>query len=121
MTTLYSRVKKLAETDTDLPLPISEKPQHGGRPFPFRWMTRRVTRAIVIILVSLALFACFRAFVSLSEPSSDEDHAPDPLFPPLYSKYHQDELAYPQHNPDLPYPEGREGKYIWMANHVHGE
>ena len=39
--------------------------------------------------------------------------------PPLYEKYHQEELRLPQPNPDLPYPGGRHGKYIWYANHVH--
>jgi len=42
------------------------------------------------------------------------------LSPPMFSRYHWKELQLPQHNPDLPYPEGRTGKYIWIANHVDG-
>lgn len=122
MANLYSRVKKLTEIDSDLPLPISEKHSHSGRFFPFRWLTRRVSRTILFIFTVLAILTCLRIFVTLPQPDPQEEEVtPDPLFPPLYSKYHEAELAYPQHNPDLPYPEGREGKYIWMANHVHGE
>lgn len=40
--------------------------------------------------------------------------------PPLFPEFHQAELALPQHNPDLPYPEGRTGKYIWLSGHTHG-
>ncbi|KAH9948571.1 hypothetical protein B0H21DRAFT_229446 [Amylocystis lapponica] len=37
--------------------------------------------------------------------------------PPLYESYHQHELHLPQHNPNLPFPEGREGKYLYWRNH----
>lgn len=40
--------------------------------------------------------------------------------PPLYPEYRLRELALPQHNPDLPLPEGRHGKYIWISEHVRG-
>lgn len=38
--------------------------------------------------------------------------------PPLYGKYHEYEERLPQHNLDLPYPEGRDAKYFWASNHV---
>ncbi|KAH9944783.1 hypothetical protein B0H21DRAFT_445420 [Amylocystis lapponica] len=37
--------------------------------------------------------------------------------PPLYESYHEHELHLPQHNPDLPFPEGREGKYLYWKGH----
>lgn len=40
--------------------------------------------------------------------------------PPLYSEYRLHELALPQHNLDLPHPEGRNGKYLWISEHVRG-
>ncbi|KAI0789487.1 hypothetical protein C8Q75DRAFT_164637 [Abortiporus biennis] len=49
-----------------------------------------------------------------------DDGPHDPEFPPLYSEYHVKELALPQHNPNLPIPEGKDGKYLWIANHVDG-
>ena len=43
------------------------------------------------------------------------------LLPPLYGGYRLRELKLPQHNLDLPYPEGRDGKYLWLSEHVRGE
>jgi hypothetical protein len=40
--------------------------------------------------------------------------------PPLYGEYRLRELALPQHNLDLPSPEGRDGKYLWISEHVRG-
>jgi hypothetical protein len=42
----------------------------------------------------------------------------EPILPPLYGAYHQQELWLPQHNVHLPAPEGKHGKYIWFANHA---
>lgn len=41
--------------------------------------------------------------------------------PPLYERYHAYEAALPQHNPNLPAPDGADAKFIWASNHVHGE
>ncbi|KAI0319328.1 hypothetical protein OF83DRAFT_1055129 [Amylostereum chailletii] len=38
--------------------------------------------------------------------------------PPTYREWHQKELALPQNNPDLRYPQGRFGKYVRFSNHV---
>ncbi|EMD32600.1 hypothetical protein CERSUDRAFT_118643 [Gelatoporia subvermispora B] len=62
------------------------------------------------------------------EKSHEQQHAPElvrpkpepqPL-PPLYERFHTYELELPQHDPSLPYPEGRLGRYFYPANHVHG-
>ena len=81
-------------------------------------LPRRVTRLLVSILVSLA----FLGLYSLLE-FDDDSWTPSNLpwqerLPPLYRKYRLRELALPQHNLDLPYPEGRDGKYLWMSEHV---
>lgn len=81
-------------------------------------LPRRVTRFLVSILVSLA----FLGLYSLLE-FDDDSWTPSNLpwqerLPPLYRKYRLRELALPQHNLDLPYPEGRDGKYLWMSEHV---
>ncbi|KAH8102286.1 hypothetical protein BXZ70DRAFT_66216 [Cristinia sonorae] len=39
-------------------------------------------------------------------------------YPPLYEQYIENELALPQHDPDLPFPEGREGRYLFVASHI---
>ena len=38
--------------------------------------------------------------------------------PPDYRAWHEFELALPQNNPDLPYPQGKTGKYARVSNHV---
>ncbi|RDX54563.1 hypothetical protein OH76DRAFT_976578 [Lentinus brumalis] len=38
--------------------------------------------------------------------------------PPLYGRFHQAELALPQHDASLPLPEGAHGRYLWVANHA---
>lgn len=39
--------------------------------------------------------------------------------PPLFERYHQAELALPQHHVADPFANGK--KYLWVENHVHGE
>jgi hypothetical protein len=36
----------------------------------------------------------------------------------LYEAYHDYERHLPQHNLSLPFPEGRDAKFFWAANHV---
>jgi hypothetical protein len=38
--------------------------------------------------------------------------------PPRFYEWHDREKLLPQHNPDLPYPQGREGRYIRFTNQV---
>jgi hypothetical protein len=40
--------------------------------------------------------------------------------PPLYSQYHWQEMALPQHSEDLPYPDDDSRKFLWMSDHVRG-
>ena len=40
--------------------------------------------------------------------------------PPLYESYHDYERHLPQHDLSLSFPEGRDAKFFWAANHVHG-
>lgn len=81
-------------------------------------LTRRCTRLLMgLILVCLFLFfsrtkatAPFR----LQEQSLAKEHS----LPPLYEEYHDYERHLPQHNLSLPFPEGRDAKFFWTANHV---
>ena len=41
--------------------------------------------------------------------------------PPLYGRFHAAELALPQHDPALPPPEGRYGRYLFVTNHAPSE
>lgn len=40
--------------------------------------------------------------------------------PPDYAEYRLNETKLPQHNPDLPFPEGRTGKYVYFSGHITG-
>lgn len=96
--------------------------RHGAssRPQWNFWPTRRLSRGCLFAVIAIALLLLFHTFDGITEVEEFiEDAAESHLFPPLYSEYHQRELELPQHNPDLPYPEGREGKYLWTPNHVH--
>jgi len=85
-------------------------------------LPRRVSRLLVSVMVSLT----FLGLYSLLEFEGDgwvPTNLPwrqQPRLPPLYPGYRLRELALPQHNLDLPYPEGRDGKYIWISEHVRG-
>ncbi|KAH8092224.1 hypothetical protein BXZ70DRAFT_1010919 [Cristinia sonorae] len=39
-------------------------------------------------------------------------------YPPLYEEYHRMDLALPQHDPSLPSPEGRNGKYLLVSSRL---
>jgi hypothetical protein len=54
-------------------------------------------------------------------PPAPAPAPPDPALPPLYQSFHQAELGFPQHDPSLPFPEGKTGRYIFIANHAVGE
>ncbi|KAI0354759.1 hypothetical protein OH77DRAFT_1425875 [Trametes cingulata] len=97
-------------------LPTSSHDRHDHRHWWARFHTRRTLRLAVF---ALACFFAIRIFFGLDSFLTYFNVADDGK-PPLYGKYHKWELQLPQHNPDLPFPEGRHGQYIWMANHVHG-
>ena len=40
--------------------------------------------------------------------------------PPLYSEYHWQEMALPQHSEHLSYPDDNSRKFLWMSDHVRG-
>ncbi|KAI9432216.1 hypothetical protein H4582DRAFT_1122671 [Lactarius indigo] len=40
--------------------------------------------------------------------------------PPRFYQWHEREKQLPQHDPDLPYPQGREGRYIRFSNQIFG-
>lgn len=87
------------------------------RSFP---LPRRVSRLLVSIMVSLTLLGlCFLLeFEEGGWTPTNLSWRQRP--PPLYGEYRLRELDLPQHNLDLPYPEGRDGKYFWISDHVRG-
>lgn len=41
-----------------------------------------------------------------------------PDYPPDYAEWHKLEEALPQHNQNLSFPEGKEGRYVYFSEHV---
>ena len=41
--------------------------------------------------------------------------------PPDYSRFYELERNYPQHDASLPYPEGQNGRFLWVNNQHWGE
>jgi len=86
---------------------ISPRRSSGGVGFP-----KRHVRIGFLVLVSLCAFALFHG-CEKTEPEADSLRDPR-----LYDKFHEYEANLPQHNLDLPYPEGRDAKFFWASNHV---
>ncbi|KAI0826561.1 hypothetical protein BC628DRAFT_1319723 [Trametes gibbosa] len=80
---------------------------HGIRRVCHVVFVRRRLRTLLVVLGLLAGSTVAAFLYILSIP-----------LPPLYSRFHEAELGLPQHNAALPLPEGKEGKYLWVANHA---
>lgn len=83
-------------------------------------LPRRVSRLLVSIMVSLTFLGLYSLLRFDSDGWIPTNLPWQKRLPPLYSEYRLRELALPQHNLDLPYPEGKNGKYLWISEHVRG-
>ncbi|THH18168.1 hypothetical protein EW146_g2770 [Bondarzewia mesenterica] len=85
-------------------------------------LPRRPLRCLSItVLLFLAAFLLLRSY--RTEDASSTIWLPPPLtvrpsLPPNYYDWYEREKQLPQHDVSLPYPQGREGKYLWIANHI---
>ncbi|KAF9651931.1 hypothetical protein BDM02DRAFT_3110067 [Thelephora ganbajun] len=81
-------------------------------------LPRRVSRILASIIVSLTFLGLY-SLLEFQNGGWVPTNLPwQERLPPLYPEYRLRELALPQHNLDLPYPEGRNGKYLWISEHV---
>ncbi|KAI0801371.1 hypothetical protein C8Q74DRAFT_1241589 [Fomes fomentarius] len=86
----------------------------SNQPSCKRFYTKRILRLVVFAVLCIGI-------VHLVWGSDNQSGLSQlPKLPPLYDNYQRAERNLPQHNPELPPPEGKRGKYIWFANHVHG-
>lgn len=83
-------------------------------------LPRRVFRLLTFSLVSLAFLGLYSLLEFQSGGWLPTNMPWQRRLPPLYPDYRLRELALPQHNLDLPYPGGKNGKYIWISEHVRG-
>ena len=99
-----------------------------------RWTKRRPTRRALILLACLFVAAVYAVrvwtaheHVLVADKKHDTHHEEQkkPLNwddlpkPPLFGRYHEAEMALPQHHVKDPFAGGK--KYLWVENHVHGE
>ncbi|KAI0289296.1 hypothetical protein BC826DRAFT_1032786 [Russula brevipes] len=111
-----------------LPGPVSlEKQKQLCSPFRQHAIVPRRIRGFfvgLVILASLALLYCLHYFASPSDDLlvllRDLPRPEGGNNPPRFYEWHDREKRLPQHNPDLPYPQGRDGRYIRFANQLNG-
>lgn len=106
-----------------------------------RWTKRRPTRRALVLFACLFMAAVYGVRVWNARqhvhtetgepthghklpPQHEEPPPPPPEWdqlpkPPLFERYHEAEMALPQHHVNDPFAGGK--KYLWVENHVHGE
>ena len=56
----------------------------------------------------------------IDDPLPPSSLADFPNCPPNYTKWHEIENALPQHDENLKFPEGKEGRYVYFSGHMKG-
>ncbi|KAI0270422.1 hypothetical protein BC834DRAFT_967221 [Gloeopeniophorella convolvens] len=113
---------------TSMVAPIAlPSPVTGGSPHSRRLhvlLPRRHRPYLALIaLAACAGFFLFHSFSSDDPLSAYLRDLPEPEGgpnPPRFAAWHEREQQLPQHNPDLPYPQGRNGRYIRFSNQIFG-
>ena len=85
----------------------------------------RQRRWVVCGLLSLLVFYFFISFTPtftlvVDPPPALPPALPDLDQPPTYKRLREWETNLPQHNLDLPFPEGRTGRYVFFKNQIIG-
>ena len=115
-----------------LPAPVTvnlKKRPRASSPFrPHAILPRRLRGHFcgLLVLASIAFFSHYHYFSTT--PITEDilvflDGLPQPkggINPPRFYEWHDREKSLPQHDLNLPYPQGREGRYIRFTNQVTG-
>jgi hypothetical protein len=116
----------------NLPAPVTVTVEKRPRPSsPFRPHTILPRRSRgpffgLLIFATIAFFFYHHYFSTTPVPEDILvflDGLPQPeggSNPPRFYEWHDREKSLPQHDPNLPYPQGREGRYIRFTNQVTG-
>jgi hypothetical protein len=115
-----------------LPGPVTVSPEkRQSSPFRPRSILPRRLRCQFFGLLFLATVAFFFHYNHSSTSTADDPDTilsylrdlPEPeggTNPPRFYEWHDREKRLPQHDVNLPYPQGREGRYIRFSNQVWG-
>jgi hypothetical protein len=86
----------------------------------------RVPSFLLLVIATATLFYLWRGKGGTPHEDSDDSDIlvhlqglPEPEVddgPPRFYSWHYREERLPQNDPDLPFPQGREGRYIYFAN-----
>jgi hypothetical protein len=93
---------------------------------PLSFVLRRFHGPLFVLFVLGAIVLLFQLNHFSSSTQNDllvflqDLLQPEGWYPPRFYEWHVQEKQLPQHDPDLPYPQGREGRYIRFSNHVWG-
>ncbi|KAJ7588254.1 hypothetical protein C8J56DRAFT_941228 [Mycena floridula] len=108
-----------ASPDSSLPTSSLQDATWGRRP----GVNRRFTRLLVVCVISattiILLFKALHSSIDL-DPFALVRKEDDYDLPPLYEHYHEYERTLPQHDPGLPFPEGKHAKFLFFANQQYG-
>ena len=99
-------------------------------PVPSISTVPRRTRGFFLIFIIIALALFYFHVIDISTGTTvPDDLAPflqglppseGGSLPPRFYEWHEREKRLPQHNLELPYPQGREGRYIRFSNQIFG-
>ena len=128
---LYPRPRRMLPSPVTMFLEKRPSPVFRTSSILPRPRSLRVHIFCLLFLATIAFFFRYNYFKYLSTPTPDD---PDYLLyflrglpkpengtsPPRFYEWHDREKRLPQHDVNLPYPQGREGRYIRFSNQVWG-
>ncbi len=125
-----AKICSLSRPPLMLPAPVTgSMEKRPSSPFRPRAILPRRFRAHFLGLLFLATVAFFFHYRHSSSSTVDPDLLPflrglpkpeGGRNPPRFYEWHDREKRLPQHDVNLPFPQGREGRYIRFANQVRG-
>ena len=130
------KLKPMHDYDYELASPASNghipKSQHPSRRHPFR--RKAAIQVLAVVLVSLTLLITLGVYRRRRAPDpfkiaveaykdllAATEAAKEDRSPPTYGLFYEMERNLPQHDPSLPFPEGENGRFLWVSNQHWGE
>ena len=119
----------IAKTKTNYEL-LPSNNGHGSAFQRLAWRTtfRRKILIFILVCVSLPLLALVVYYQYPDHVASAVEAVTEKAKEtalgyslPTYERFYEMERNYPQHDPSLPFPEGENGRFIWVTNQHWGK